>query len=71
MKFIFKTQISFIESNDTYLRIKIRVVWGGNFSLKCISIEFTIPNQSLFNFFKSENFKTMRLKLFLDFKITY
>ena len=58
MKFIFKPQISFIESNDTYLRINIRVVWGGNFSLKCISIEFTIPNQSLINFFKSENFKT-------------
>ena len=36
-----------MNASYTYLRLQNRVVWGGDFPLKCILIEVNIPNLSL------------------------
>ena len=44
--FSYHRSISSDSNNFDYLRLKIRVVCEGNFILKCLLIEFVIPNLS-------------------------
>ena len=46
-----------MKTNNTYLKLTVHVVLG-DFSLKCVLIELTIPNLSLIYFCISEIFKS-------------
>ena len=70
MNIYFWLTYGLVDAINTYLKINIRVLWGwGFFNLKCIFIEFVIPNMSQI-FWKSEIFK-LALKLFFVYKNTF
>ena len=57
----FKIKFSLVNTINTFINVKVRIVWGKFFSHKSVLIEVPItPNRSLIYFHKSEiAFKTV------------